>query len=207
VSVPVYLLSTRTPPAGVAALAAAGRMRVVPQYALDDLDPARAPGLFVGMHADQVHLERRRPVLDAVLDAGGAIVWSGHVAREVVGGLARFVPLPAPRLDDYRVRPLAPHPVFEGFDPETLTFRRGVAGFYGRGHNPMPEGAVALNGLGPAGAPVDWEWRRPGGGRMLMHAGNDLWSLFDEAVLNARMLGRLMDWILHDGIGGPGRGA
>jgi hypothetical protein len=205
---PVYLLSTRTPPPGVAALAAAGRVRVVAQYALDGLDPAGVPGLFVGMHADQVHLERRRPVLEAVLDGGGAVVWSGHVAREAVGGLSRFVPLPdPPRLADFRVRPLVPHPVFEGFDQEQLTFRRGVAGFYGRGHNPMPAGAVALNGLGPAGAPVDWEWRRPGGGRMLMHAGNDLWSLFDEAELNARMLGRLMDWILEGGIGGPGRGA
>lgn len=206
-SVPVYLSSTRAPPAAAAALAAAGRLRVVPQHAMDEFDLARVPGLFVGMHADQVHLERRRAALEAVLDGGGAVVWSGHVAREAVGGLARFVPLPAPRLADLRVRPLVPHPVFRGFDPEELTFRRGVAGFYGRGHNPMPEGAVAINGLGPAGAPVDWEWRRPGGGRMLMHAGNDLWSLFDEAELNARMLGRLMDWILGHGIPGPGRGA
>jgi hypothetical protein len=199
VSVPVFLLSTRAVPAGLAAADAAGRVRIVPQYGFDDLDLAGVPGLFVGMHADQIHLERRRAALDAFLDGGRAIVWSGHVAREVVTGLARFVALPAPRLDDYRVRPLMPHPVWAGIEPEAMTFRRGVAGFYGRGHNPPPPGAVAVNGLGPVAAPVDWEWRRPGGGRILMHAGNDLWSLFDDGALNATVVARLLDWITDGG--------
>ena len=51
----------------------------------------------------------------------------------------------------YRVAELAPHPIFDGVDPDDLTLRKGVAGFFARGHHPPPpdlSGNVGARDLG-----------------------------------------------------------
>jgi hypothetical protein len=79
---------------------------------------------------------------------------------------------------------LADHPLFEGVSGQDLTFRRGVAGFWGRGHNAAPDGAVLLNGMDeePALAPIDWIWQRPGGGIVISHAGNDFLTFAQAGI-------------------------
>jgi hypothetical protein len=105
-----------------------------------------------------------------------------------------FVPLPRADLEHLKVHRLTPHPVFEGVDMADLTYRRGVAGFYARGHNPPPPGAIALTGLGPGRAPCDWVYERPAGGRIFMHAGNDLWMYAGSVCSAARMVPQLCRW-------------
>lgn len=173
----------------------AGRVRRAPLYDLATLDLAGCTALLVPMHADQRHLAACRPVVEAYLDAGGAIVFNGHLAHPFLPELARFVPMERPRLADLQVAPAAPHPVFAGLDHREISLRRGVAGFYGRGHNPPPPGATVLNTLGPGRAPVDWLWRRPRGGLVFMHAGNDLWMYAADKTGAARLLPRLLDWL------------
>ena len=121
---------------------------------------------------------------------------NGHIAHPFLEGLRRFVPLDRPTVADYKVVEVTPHPIFAGIDRHDLSFRRGVAGFYGRGHNPPPPGAVMLNGLGRGLAPVDWLWQRPGGGRILMHGGNNIWMYLGEDSSAARLPKQLIAWAL-----------
>lgn len=189
-----FLVSTFEAPGG-AVRAAGERLEPVEEDALLASPPEAWTGLIVSMHADQVFLHRHAGWFARFLDRGGRLAVSGHIERPFVAGLAPFVPLVRPGLDDLRVTRLAPHPVFDAWTGEELTTRRGVAGFFGRGHNPPPDRALLVNGLGPARVPVDWDWTRPGGGRLLVHGGNDLWVTFEEPAKNARLVGSLLDWL------------
>jgi len=132
-----------------------------------------------------------------MLDAGGRLVFCGHVLRPFVYGLEHFIPLADKRRADYVLTRLAEHPVFAGIDAKTLEANRGVAGFYGRGHNPPPPGATVLNGLGPDLAPVDWVWHRSAGGVLLVHSGNDLWGVGDDPAVKTLIAERLVSWCLE----------
>lgn len=151
-------------------------------------------GLVTANQLDQDAMLALRDWLAAFLDGGGRWFLNGHMVRPIVEGLAQYRPIANPKRADLDLRPLAPHPVFDGLDLHKLETNRGVAGFYGRGCNPLPEGAVAVNGLGPARVPVDWVWARPGGGRVFSHAGNDLATLGLEWDLAPLLARRIVEW-------------
>lgn len=162
-----------------------------------DVTPAllrAAAGVITTLHLDQIRAETWRADLDALLDRGGRVFLNGHVARPFVTGLAPFV-LSGREQGDLTQTVLADHPVFAGVDRAGFQRRRGVAGFYGRGHNPMPAGALALTGVGPALAPLDWVWQRPEGGMVFSHAGNDLWGNTDDDAVTARLVRNIVGWV------------
>mgnify|MGYP001806298567 CR=1 FL=1 len=173
----------------------AGRVDFVDQRRFPDLDLGGHGAIVLSMLTDQASLSRHADKLDAVLDGGGTVVVNGHVAYPLVSGLQPFMPQTGHGVEPLRVSRLGDHPVYAGVADDDLTFRRGVAGFYGRGHNPPPNGAVALNGLGPDRVALDWEWRRPGGGIVFMHCGLDLWAYANDPTSAARMAPQLMDWL------------
>jgi len=157
------------------------RVIIMRDDALNDAVITGASGLITTMHLDQLRFAGLRPALAVFLASGGRLFFNGHILKPFIEGLDIYRPLDSRKLADFQLRRLVPHPVFGPLDPKDMVARRGVAGFYGRGHNPMPEGAVALTGLGPEQYPIDWEWALPGGGMIFSHAGNDLWSLSPEA--------------------------
>lgn len=198
----LYLQSARRAiPSVFSRLPAGMRVDIAGQYELDDIDDSTLCGyaaLLLTMHLDQIHFERRRARVETYLDQGGTIVFNGPLVRPFLPELQAFVPLPKRSLETLRVHRLADHPAFRGIDVERLSLRRGVAGFWGRGHNPPPPGAVPIHGLGPARAPVDWDWRRPAGGTLLCHAGNDIWSfLEDEPDADSLPLG-VLRWLASE---------
>lgn len=151
-------------------------------------------------HLDQRYLGEIAATVTAYLDGGGTLVFNGHVAWPMLPEFQPFVPLSRVDLAHLQVHRLTPHPVFDGVDPQDLTYRRGVAGFYARGHNPPPPGAIPLHGLGPEPerVPCDWLYQRPQGGRILMHAGNDLWMYAGSDNSTARIVPQLSAWATGD---------
>ena len=100
----------------------------------------------------------------------------------------------APRRSDFTLVSRNPHPVFDGVDIASLETNRGVAGFYGRGCNPPPPGAVVVNAYDPRDIPVDWVWRRPGGGAFFSHAGNDLAQIATMHGIGERVWANIIAW-------------
>lgn len=166
----------------------------IEHYALETADLSAYRALLVPAHLDQRFFGTLTAKVSAFLDGGGTLVFNGHVAWPMLPELAPFEVLPKVTLETLEVHRITAHPVFEGVDTRELTYRRGVAGFYARGHNPPPQGAVALNGLGPERVPCDWLYHRPAGGRILMHAGNDLWMYAGAADSTARIVPQLCRW-------------
>lgn len=164
-------------------------------YDLPETDLAAFDALLIPTGVDQRVLAEQRERLQAFLDTGHAIVYCGHVAYPFLAGLAEFVPLEHFRLEDLTVTPVCSHPLFEGVEPHDLTFRKGVAGFYGRGHNPQPPDALVLNVLGTARVPLDWIRNYAGGGVLLVHAGNDVWGYGQDSSSASRLTSNLLQWI------------
>ncbi|AVY95403.1 hypothetical protein DAI18_16140 [Microvirgula aerodenitrificans] len=201
-SIAVITTGDPPPPALFARPELAARLTAIDIYALKRQSLASFSALFIAAGSDQRELLEQKPALTRYLHAGGVLVCNGHVVDPYVDGLTPFRPLPAFDVEQLTVHRLRSHPVHDGIDMRDLTFRHGVAGFYGRGCNPPPDGAVPVTGLGPARLPVDWEWSPPGGGRLFMHAGNDLWGCGDSG---ARCLPvQLVAWALSaSAIGRP----
>ncbi|MEF2070272.1 hypothetical protein [Consotaella aegiceratis] len=191
----LIILSTDAPlPPPFAPLERDGLISAVRQDRLSAADIDAAAGLVASAHVDQLDLMERQESLERFLDAGGRMVFNGHVVRPFVQGLKPFVPLVRPHRGDFDLARLAEHPVFSGIAARSLETNRGVAGFYGRGHNPPPDGAVAITGIGPGRLPVDWEWKRPQGGALFVHSGNDLWGVGDDPEVKRRIAARLVAW-------------
>jgi hypothetical protein len=182
-------------PAPFAEAEAGGLLRAVPERRLDDAALDGASGLIITMHADQLLLEERARLFESLLARGGRILVNGHPLRPFVAGVAGFLPSGTGRLADLLLTPLAQHALFEGIPREAFQARRGVAGFYGRGHTPPPPGALPVTGIGRDRAPLDWEWRHPSGGRLFCHAGNDLWTTLDCPVLTRRLVRNICGWL------------
>lgn len=167
------------------------------QYDLDGLPDAELAafnGLIVSSHADQRHLETQRERLDAFLDTGSILV-NGPVAYPFLPELlARFEPLPRRGVRELAVALTGAHPVLAGVDASDLTYRHGVAGFWGRGRQPHPAGAEVLTVLGPDRVPLDWSCERLGGGRLFVHPGNDVWTFAGDTSAG-RLWPQLLDWL------------
>lgn len=191
----LYLHSAfAAPPAPVRAAAAAGRIVIRPQADFRAADLASATGLVTGNQLDQDAMQALGPHLERFLDAGGRWFFNGHLVRPLIAGLAPYLPMLQPRRHDFDLIRLAPHPILDGIEMAQIETNKGVAGFYGRGTNPMPDGAIAVTGLRGGTVPVDWVWCRPGGGRVFSHAGNDLGQAGIEWGLPPLLYSRIFDW-------------
>ncbi|MGH2732857.1 MAG: phosphate starvation-inducible protein PhoH [Actinomycetota bacterium] len=173
------------------------------ELASTDLNPHG--GLIIGAHVDQELLHRERAMIRNFLDEGKVIAFSGQLLHPWLPGAGPFVPRKIRSYHDYRVRVVSPHPIFEGVREDDLTFRRGVAGFFARGHNPPPEGAEVLAEL-PGGEPVVYVDRSSTGGVILVHAGHDLLTYGLESVYGddapatsaSRIGPQLLAWMLAE---------
>jgi hypothetical protein len=162
-------------------------------YALDRTDLSRYALLVVPATVDQEHLARHRGVIREFLDGGGVLLFGGQLHRDWLPGASAFVPLPQPSLAAYRVAWVADHPIFAGVDPDDLTFRRGVAGFFARGHHPLPPGAEVLVRLA-GGEPVTYVDRTSTRGTIVVHASGDLLGYDGADNTAGRLRGQLVEW-------------
>lgn len=166
-----------------------------------DLTPGyfdAAKGLITTSHLDQIGFMAYREQLAALMARGGRWFYNGHILRPFLDGLRAYVPIPNAKRADYALTRLFDHPIFAGIEQRRFDENRGVAGFYGRGHNPLPDGATPVNGIGPARLPVDWEWRLPGGGRMFSHAGNDVGGTGEANPAHEEIAPRIIAWTAGD---------
>ena len=148
---------------------------IVQQYESERIDWAPYQVVMVSMFSDQVHLCEISDKIRAYLDQGGTLIINGHVARPFLPELCRYEPMEKRGLAELVIHRETAHPAFGDMSTARMYKRRGVAGFYGRGSNPPPDGAQVLHSVGPDHLPVDWIYERPEGGRIFVHSGVELW--------------------------------
>ena len=159
---------------------------------------AAAKGLITTSHIDQIGLLAFAEDLGALLARGGRWFFNGHILRPLVPGLQTYVPIQQAKRADLVLARINEHPIYEGIDQPSFEENRGVAGFYGRGHNPLPTGARAINGIGPEKLPIDCEWTVPGGGKMFSHAGNDVGGMEGPNPNHKVVAPRIVAWTMGE---------
>lgn len=166
------------------------------QYDTDRLDWTMYDAVLLSMSVDQIHLGEISDKIAAYLDAGGTLLINGHVARPFLPELRRYEPMEKRGLNELTIHRENEHKLFAGISAESLTLRKGVAGFYGRGTNPPPEGALVIHSVGPDHVAVDWLCERPGGGRIFVHSGVELWAvLMLEGPQGLPVIQGFFDWL------------
>lgn len=168
-------------------------VEVVDTYGLCDVDLDRFSALLVSGMVDQEFLWQRRDVVASFLDRGRVVVFCGQLFRRWLPGCEPFVPTVIRGFGDYVVHLGQPHPVFAGVDTAELTFRRGVAGFFARGHHPPPPGASVLATLA-GGQPITWIDEATTAGSVFVHAGADLLGYRASDGSAARLVPQLLGW-------------
>lgn len=172
-----------------------GQLTRIDCYALGDVPLERYAGLIVaGAAVDQEYLHRQRDRIRAYLDAGGVVVFGGHLHRPWLPGTGLFVPKRVRSHHDYMVRIVADHPVLVGVDARDLTFRRGVAGFFARGHHPAPPGAEVLVAF-VSGEPVTYVDRATTAGTILVQATSHPLAHGGSGTTAERIPAQLLVWI------------
>lgn len=160
-----------------------------------DLDPYAA--LVIAGMVDQEFLLRRAGVVAEFLDRGRVIAFCGHLFRPWLPGCPPFVPATIAGVGDYVIRleeaGMTEVPVYAGVDPDDLTFRRGVAGFFARGHHDPPPGATVLARLA-GGQPITWVDEATTPGAVFVHAGAELPGYAGDQTTAARLVPQLLDW-------------
>lgn len=175
----------------------ANRVQVVDLYDLPSTDLAPHVGLVVTAMADQEFLWAQRRTVASFLGDGKVVVFCGHLLRPWLPGCGPFVPASIASFRDYAVRLSEPRSIFAGVDADDLTYRRGVAGFFARGHNPPPAGAEVLATLA-GGQPTTWIDRTTTSGTVFVHSG-DLFAFADSGSTAALIVPRLLEWAIAEG--------
>lgn len=174
------------------------RLHPVDVYDLPSADLTPYVGLIIGGAVDQEFLYLYRDLIRRFLDDGKVVAFSGHVFRSWLPGCGMFVPKRIRSVTDFAVHLVGSHPLFAGVDENDLTFRRGVAGFFARGHHPPPEGAEILARLGED-EPIVYVDRNTTNGVILAHSGNDLIGYSDGGTAG-RIVPQLMAWMRKGGV-------
>lgn len=169
-------------------------------YDLPTLDLSGYRGMALSSACDQEFLLKHAQVVRDFLDSGKVLSFSGHLFRPWLPGAGMFTPKTIRSYRDYVVRLVQEHPVFTGVDENDLTFRKGVAGFFARGHHAPPPGAEIIARLVDpvTGEPIVYVDRVSTRGVILVHAGNDLLASVDRDSTAGRIAGQLLHWMLAE---------
>lgn len=173
----------------------AARIEAADIYSFDAQPLERFAALLIGLRVDQRFLAARAERLNRFVEAGGTAVVNGQIVYPFIAGLSLFRPLQDYRVEDLVVRRETAHPVWEGVAVDELTFRRGVAGFYGRGWHEPPPGATVIHTIGADRHPVDFVYPL-GAGRVLFHGGNSLWQEAGPNDTTGRIVPQLIAWLV-----------
>jgi hypothetical protein len=169
-------------------------------YDLPTINLLQFDGLIVSNGCDQEFLLIHKAQIHAFLDAGKVLSFSGHLFRPWLPGAGMFQPKTIASYHDYVVRLVVDHPIFAGVLADDLTFRKGVAGFFARGHHEAPAGAEIIAVL-PGDEPIVYIDRASTRGTILVHAGNDLLASVDRDSTAGRIAGQLLRWMLAEAAG------
>lgn len=172
-------------------------IEVIDLYNIEKTDLTHFLGLIIPGTIDQEFLYLKRQIIKEFLDSKKVIVFNGHLFLSWLPNTFNFVPKKIKNFKDYYIKIIKDHPIFEGVSENDLIFRKGVAGFFARGHHPAPKGSEILITF-DTGEPVLYIDRKSTMGTILIHSGNDLLGYASEENSSRRIAYQLIKWMFME---------
>lgn len=169
---------------------------VIDIYDLSNFDLSTYVCMVINGLVDQEYLLKEKQKIADFLNQGKVLIFSGNLFLPWLPGGSTFVPKEIHSFQDYTVTVHQPHPIFDGVTSEDMTFNKGVAGFFARGHHPLPDLAEVLLTL-PGNEPITYLDRHSTKGTILVHSGNDLFGYGSPEKTSGRIAPQLLQWV-HD---------
>lgn len=166
----------------------------IDMYELKNTDFNRYKCMSIDGFADQQYLMKHRQVFEDFLATGKIIIFSGNIFLPWLPGVSKFTPKTIKTHRDYEVENKQNHAIFSGVMSTDMTYRKGVAGFFARGHHPVPDGAEVILTLRD-GLPITYIDRVSSSGTIVVHAGNDLFTYNNPKCTTGRIKSQLVEWI------------
>lgn len=168
-------------------------------YSLETADLSAYKCLVITGFSDQDYLYEMRHIIRDFLAARKVVVFCGNLVTDWLPGGKPFVAKDIKRFSDYRIKKVIDHPIFQGVEEDDMTLKKGVAGFFARGHHPVPEGGEVLLTLNE-GEPITYIDRNSTEGTILVHVGFDLFGYMqtDEKKSTDRISMQLRNWVLEE---------
>lgn len=154
-------------------------------------------GMLIPVFVDQEWLHSHTDTIRDFLNKGRVVLFSGALFRPWLPGAADFVPKPIHSFSDYALKIVNTGGIFENVSEHDITFKKGVAGFFARGHHPLPTNAEVLVTF-ESGEPVIYVDRSSTNGTVLLHAGNNLWGIGEEDASTRHILPQLLGWVTNE---------
>lgn len=167
---------------------------IIDTYDLSKYDLSSHKCLVIAGLIDQEYLYKEKEIIREFLDQKKIVVFCGNLHRPWLPGASNFVPKTIEKHSDYDVSIHQPHPIFEGVDPYDMTYNKGVAGFFARGHHPLPPGAEVLLTL-PGGEAITYIDRHSTKGTILVHSGGDLFGYNFPGKTTGRIAFQTIQWV------------
>jgi hypothetical protein len=152
------------------------RYRAADIYDLAWLGLGDVDVLLIPDSHDQLFMKSIEPRLMAYLASGGHFLINGHITQPWLPCLQPYKAVSPRPFTNWMIRPADAGVFFGRMDFETFHRWEGILGQYARGYSDPPAGAqwLCLIGGPDDEGPVDWVWRMPGGGKVLMHNGDNI---------------------------------
>lgn len=170
---------------------------IIDQYELAELSLSDYHCLVVNAFVDQEFLVTQKEKIRAFLNEKKIVIFCGNLCCDWLPGGSYFIPKTINSFADYVVSIAKQHPIFEGVHSDDMTFNKGVAGFFARGHHPIPEGAEVLLTL-PGNEPITYIDRHSTEGTIFVHVGNDLLGNMNNNKTTDRISNQLMQWMREE---------
>ncbi|MGM9927934.1 MAG: phosphate starvation-inducible protein PhoH [Bacillus sp. (in: firmicutes)] len=168
----------------------------IDQYDLEKADLKDFQCLVINGFVDQEFLVTQKEKIRDFLNMKKIVIFCGNLFCDWLPGGSNFIPKEINSFKDYVVSIAKPHPIFEDVESDDMTFNKGVAGFFARGHHPIPEGAEVLLTL-PGNEPITYIDRHSTEGTILVHVGFDLFGNMNNNKTTDRISNQLLKWV-HD---------
>ncbi len=150
--------------------------------------------LIVTDQCDQEFLYENKAVIERFLEAGKLVLFFGNLATPWLPGVSLFEPKEIKNYRDYDVQIIGENPIYAGLEADDFIKRRGVAGFFARGHHVPNKGADIYATLGE-NKPVTFADRVTTNGTVFVHGGFELFDyMMNDQSKTERLTANLIQW-------------
>lgn len=172
-------------------------IRQVPQYEIKSYDFSEINVIMIPNFSDQENLYMHKDVIETFLNERKIVVFFGHLFRQWLPETPLFMPEKITHFTDYNLYQQNNTSIFKDVKTEDMTFNKGVAGFFARGHYIVDSSCEVHLSFGN-GHTVSYADRTTTAGTIFVHGGRSLLDYYEQGKSTDVLRAQFIDWLITE---------